>query len=119
VAGLTRTYTFVFDPAPEGGFVVTCPALPGLVTQGDTIEEARVVARDAMEGYIATLIEDGEPVPESDAPQTTRRRRRPASIAWRTRCAPMLATLRAAFAQVENTATMMRKLDEYRSAAAA
>jgi hypothetical protein len=26
-----------------------------------------------MEGYIATLIEDGEPVPESDAPQTTPR----------------------------------------------
>jgi antitoxin HicB len=73
VAGLTRTYTFVFDPDPEGGFVVTCPALPGLVTQGETIDEARAMARDAMEGYIAALIEDGEAVPESDAPQTAPR----------------------------------------------
>lgn len=66
---MVRTYTFVFDPDPEGGFVVTCPALPGLVTHGATIEEAREMARDAMEGYIGTLIEDGEPVPESDTPQ--------------------------------------------------
>jgi antitoxin HicB len=60
---MDRTYTFVFDPDPEGGFVVTCPALPGLVTHGDTLETARHMARDAMEGYIAVLIEDGEPVP--------------------------------------------------------
>jgi predicted RNase H-like HicB family nuclease len=73
VTALTRTYTFVFDPDPEGGFVVTCPALPGLATYGATIEEARQMARDAMEGYIETLIDDGEAVPESDAPQTTPR----------------------------------------------
>lgn len=70
MAGLTSTYTFVFDRDPEGGFVVTCPALPGLVTQGDTIEEARAMARDTTEGYLATLPEDGEPIPESDASQT-------------------------------------------------
>jgi antitoxin HicB len=40
--------------------------LPGLVTYGETIEEARDMARDAMEGYIAVLLEDGEPVPGSD-----------------------------------------------------
>lgn len=64
-----RTYTFVFDPDPEGGFVVTCPALPGLVTSGDTLDEARRMALDAMEGYIAVLLEDGETVPESDPPE--------------------------------------------------
>jgi antitoxin HicB len=73
VTGTTRTYTFVFDPDPEGGFVVTCPALPGLVTHGDSLDEARELARDAMEGYIATLIEDGESVPESDSSVTTPR----------------------------------------------
>ena len=46
---MTRTYTFVFNPEPEGGYTVTCPALPGLVTYGETMEEARVMARDAME----------------------------------------------------------------------
>ena len=44
---MTRTYTFVFDPDAEGGFVVPCPALPGLVTHGVTLEEARNMARDA------------------------------------------------------------------------
>ncbi len=67
------TYTFVFDPDPDGGYVVTCPALPGLVTWGATIDDARAMARDAMEGYIAVLIEDGEVVPESDAPETVPR----------------------------------------------
>jgi predicted RNase H-like HicB family nuclease len=66
---MERTYTFVFDPDPDGGFVVTCPALPGLVTWGATLEEARAMARDAMEGYIDVLIEDGEAVPESDSPE--------------------------------------------------
>src|ERR1035437_8668297 len=28
-------YTVLFEPAEEGGFVATCPALPGLVTEGD------------------------------------------------------------------------------------
>lgn len=66
---MDRTYTFVFDPDPDGGYVVTCPALPGLVTWGATLEEARAMARDAMEGCIAVLIEDGEAVPESDSPE--------------------------------------------------
>ena len=33
-------FTVLFEPAEEGGYVVTCPALPGLVTEGDTLEEA-------------------------------------------------------------------------------
>jgi antitoxin HicB len=66
---MDRTYTFVIDPDPDGGFIVTCPALPGLVTHGETVEEAREMARDAMEGYIAVLKEDGEEVPESDPPE--------------------------------------------------
>lgn len=70
---MDRTYTFVFDPDPEGGYVVTCPALSGLVTWGATMDEARAMARDAMAGYIEVLVEDGEPVPESDAPETVPR----------------------------------------------
>ncbi|MEO8668046.1 MAG: type II toxin-antitoxin system HicB family antitoxin [Bauldia sp.] len=70
---MNRTYAFVFDPDPDGGFVVTCPALPGLVTHGETMDEARAMARDAMEGYIATLIEDGEQVPPSDPPEVAPR----------------------------------------------
>ena len=66
---MTRTYTFVFDPEPEGGYTVTCPALPGLVTYGETLERARAMAQDAMDGLIEVMLERGEPVPESDAPE--------------------------------------------------
>ena len=53
------SYTVLFEPAEEGGYVVTCPALPGLVTEGDTLKQARAMARDAIEGYIESLRKDG------------------------------------------------------------
>jgi antitoxin HicB len=73
VEGMTRTYTFAFSPEPEGGYTVTCPALPGLVTYGETLDEARAMARDAMEGLIEVMVECGEPIPESDAPEAVSR----------------------------------------------
>lgn len=63
---MARTYIFAFDPKPEGGYTVTCPALPGLVTYGETLPEAREMARDAMEGLIEVILERGESIPESD-----------------------------------------------------
>lgn len=39
------------------------PALPGCVTYGKTVEEAIEMARDAITGYLESLIEDGEAVP--------------------------------------------------------
>src|SRR5512147_2658779 len=60
------TYTCVFDPEPEGGFTVTCPALPGLVTYGATLEEARAMAIEAIEGYLESLQKDGLPFPISE-----------------------------------------------------
>jgi hypothetical protein len=38
-------FTALLEPAEEGGYVVTCPELPGLVTEGDTLEEAKESAR--------------------------------------------------------------------------
>jgi predicted RNase H-like HicB family nuclease len=58
-------YTIILDPDPdEGGYTVTVPALPGCVTQGETIEEAIVMAKDAIRLFIETLIAEGEPVPQ-------------------------------------------------------
>jgi len=57
------SYTVLFEPAQEGGYVVTVPALPGLVTEGDTLEEARERAADAIKGYIESLLADGLPAP--------------------------------------------------------
>jgi antitoxin HicB len=63
-------YTAVFEPAEEGGYVVTVPALPGLVTEGDTLEEARARVRDAIRGYIESLIKHGEEIPIEPSPAT-------------------------------------------------
>jgi antitoxin HicB len=69
IVRMTRSYTFLFSPEPEGGFTVTCPALPGLVTYGETLDEAREMARDAMEGLIEVMLEQGETLPAGDAPE--------------------------------------------------
>ncbi|MCU0245030.1 MAG: type II toxin-antitoxin system HicB family antitoxin [Bryobacter sp.] len=61
-------YTVVFEPAEEGGYVVTCPALPGLVTEGDTLAEARRMAEDAIRGYLEALRKDGAPIPSDIEP---------------------------------------------------
>lgn len=57
------TYTAVFEPAEEGGYVVTFPALPGCATQGETLDEARAMAADALRGYLEILLEEGRPLP--------------------------------------------------------
>jgi predicted RNase H-like HicB family nuclease len=62
------TYTVLFEPAEEGGFTVTCPALPGLVSEGDTLEEARQMARGAIRGYLESLHKDHQPIPPDRAP---------------------------------------------------
>ena len=59
-------YAVVFEPAEEGGYVVTCPSLPGLVTEGDTLDEARAMAVDAIRGYLEALAKDGLPIPPED-----------------------------------------------------
>jgi predicted RNase H-like HicB family nuclease len=56
-------YTVIFDPAEEGGYIVTVPALPGCVTQGENFEDAKKMAADAIKGYVAVLKKDNEPIP--------------------------------------------------------
>lgn len=62
--GEAFTYTVVFEPDEQaGGYVVTCPALPGLVTEGDTLDEARARAAGAIRCYLESLRKDGLPLP--------------------------------------------------------
>ena len=51
----SHDFTVLFEPAEEGGYVVSCPALPGLVTEGDTLVEARNMAADAIRCYLVSL----------------------------------------------------------------
>jgi antitoxin HicB len=57
------SFTVFFEPAVEGGYVVTCPALPGLVTEGDSLADAKRMAKDAIRAYLESLRKDGEPIP--------------------------------------------------------
>ena len=52
------------EPAEEGGFVVTVPALPGCISEGDTREEALESIRDAIEGYLEVLKRHGRSLPK-------------------------------------------------------
>ena len=56
-------FTVVLRPEPEGGFTAMVPALPGCVTYGRTLAEAKEITKDAVSGYIESLRKHGEPVP--------------------------------------------------------
>jgi antitoxin HicB len=66
VAAAEHIYNILLQPEPEGGYTVTCPSLPGLVTYGETLEEARSMAVEAVEAYLESLQMADEPIPESD-----------------------------------------------------
>ena len=57
-------YTVIFEPAEEGGFIVRVPALPGCYTQGETLDEAYRMVQDAILGYIETLRDLKEEIPQ-------------------------------------------------------
>jgi predicted RNase H-like HicB family nuclease len=56
-------YTVVLEREADGGYVVSVPALPGCVSQGDTRSEALANIREAIELYIEDCREAGDPVP--------------------------------------------------------
>jgi predicted RNase H-like HicB family nuclease len=57
-----REIEFVFEPQEEGGYHVYAPDLPGLHTQGESLEDATDNAREALELYVEGLREDGRPL---------------------------------------------------------
>lgn len=59
-------YNLFLLPEPEGGFTVIVPALPGCVTYGSNLAEAKKMATDAIKGYLASLRKHREPVPLDD-----------------------------------------------------
>ena len=53
----------VFTPQPEGGYTVTSPALPELITEGDTLEEAQGNVQDAFDAVLEIYTEQNRPLP--------------------------------------------------------
>lgn len=56
-------YTVVFQKEPEGGYTAIVPSLPGCVTYGKNLEEAKKMAREAIELYMESLKEHNEDIP--------------------------------------------------------
>ncbi len=61
----TKTFTIRFERADEGGYTVTVPELPGCVTEGDTLEEALEMAKDAIKGWLHVAVQSGDPIPKA------------------------------------------------------
>lgn len=59
-------YTVLVEREEDGGYVVSVPALPGCVSQGDTRQQALANVREAMEVYIEDCREAGDPVPTEE-----------------------------------------------------
>jgi predicted RNase H-like HicB family nuclease len=55
------TFKVVLEPSEEGGYTVYVPALPGCVSEGDTIEEALQNIREAIEVYLEPAEEPSHP----------------------------------------------------------
>jgi predicted RNase H-like HicB family nuclease len=64
---MTRSYKVVLEPNEEGGYTVYVPILPGCISEGDTREEALANIKEAIELYIVSLTDDGEPIPSEDS----------------------------------------------------
>jgi len=55
-------FNLMFRPEPEGGYTVIVPALPGCITYGKDLEEAREMAQDAISSYLKSMKKHGEKV---------------------------------------------------------
>ena len=56
--------TVLFELIEEGGYNVIVPAIPEICTIGETLEEAREMAKDAIRCYLESAIKAGEPIPK-------------------------------------------------------
>ena len=59
-----RGYKVIYESLSEGGYQVIVPALPGIVTYGRTLQEAREMAQDAIICHLRGLLKDGQEIPE-------------------------------------------------------
>jgi predicted RNase H-like HicB family nuclease len=60
-------YNLVLKPEPEGGYTVVVPSLPGCVTYGKTLEDAKKMAKEAIEAYVASLKKHKESIPTDES----------------------------------------------------
>jgi predicted RNase H-like HicB family nuclease len=54
------SFRIVLRPEPEGGYTAIVPSLPGCITYGESIEEAKEMAKDAIKAYLKSMKKHGE-----------------------------------------------------------
>jgi antitoxin HicB len=67
---MSRRYKVLIEQDETGVYIATAPALPGVVEQGDTVDEAFENMGAAMRFTFDSMIEEGEELPSSDAPHS-------------------------------------------------
>lgn len=58
----SKHYNIIFRPEPEGGFTVMVPALPGCISYGRNLDEAKEMASDAIGAYLKSVRKHREAV---------------------------------------------------------
>ncbi len=53
----------VLEPQPEGGYTITCPILPELISEADSLEEVAANVADALAAVIEIYEDTGRPLP--------------------------------------------------------
>jgi antitoxin HicB len=66
------SFSVILEPQQDGGFTVLVPALPEVVTEGDTREEALANAEEAIRAIVAYRRENGIPIPADAHPEIRR-----------------------------------------------
>lgn len=61
---MQRSFRLILTPEPEGGYTVTVPSLPGCVTWGKDVPEAKAMAKEAIDLYIEDMEAHNEEVPD-------------------------------------------------------
>ena len=56
-------FTVILSPEADGGYSVVCPAVPGCVSQGESLDETLDNIREAILGCLEVRKEDGQPLP--------------------------------------------------------
>lgn len=62
----------VFEKGDKHGYVVTFPDFPGCITEGDTLDEALHMAKDALEGHLYCMERDSITIPQPSVPEAVK-----------------------------------------------
>ncbi len=64
-----RRYTVVIEPDEDGVYIATVPSVPGVVEQGEHVEEAVERLKEALAFHLESMEMEGDELPPSDTPE--------------------------------------------------